>query len=55
MVFDLPNRPLVRIEMNEPLRGTRLLTKTLLDTSNTIEELLAQLASDSFCADSLGL
>ena len=55
MVFDLPNRPLVRIEMNEPLRGTRRLTETLIDTSNTVEELLAQLASDSFSADSLGL
>jgi proteasome accessory factor A len=55
MVFDLPNRPLVRIEMNEPLRGTRRLTETLIDSSNTVEELLAQLASDSFSADSLGL
>lgn len=55
MVFDLPNRPLVRIEMNEPLRGTYLLTKTLIDSSNTIEDLLAQLSSDSFRADSLGI
>lgn len=55
MVFDLPNRPLVRIEMNEPLRGTRVLTERVIDSSNTVEDLLAQLASDSFCADSLGI
>ena len=43
IVFDVANRPLQKLFMNEPLRGTRELTESIINSSSSIEELLALL------------
>ena len=43
VVFDLGEGPLQRVPMLDPLRGTRLLTEDLLETSATAQELLEAL------------
>ena len=43
MVFDVDGQPLQRIPMNEPLRGTKDLVGSILESSNSVEELLERL------------
>ena len=43
VVFDLGEGPLQRVPMLDPLRGTRLLTEELLETSATAHALLEAL------------
>ena len=43
LIFDVGNGPLQRIPMMDPLRGTRALTKDLLETSATADDLLEAL------------
>lgn len=43
MVFDVEGQPLQRVPMNEPLRGTKDLVGTILESSTSVEELLEQL------------
>jgi proteasome accessory factor A len=43
VVFDLGQGPLQRVPMMDPLRGTAALTKDLLETSPTADDLLERL------------
>lgn len=45
MVFDVGDEPLRRIEMNEPLRGTKELVGDLIESSVSAKDLLRKLAS----------
>jgi proteasome accessory factor A len=43
IVFDVANRPLQKVYMNEPLKGTRELTESIINSSASVEELLTLL------------
>ncbi len=45
MVFDIGSDPLRRVPMMEPLRGTRTMVGDLLDTSESLSDLLDRLAT----------
>jgi proteasome accessory factor A len=53
IVFDVANRPLQKVYMNEPLKGTRELTETIINSSTTIEELLALLGQQDLPSSTL--
>jgi proteasome accessory factor A len=53
IVFDVANRPLQKVYMNEPLKGTRVLTETIINSSTTVEELLALLGQQDLPSSTL--
>jgi proteasome accessory factor A len=53
IVFDVANRPLQKVYMNEPLKGTRELTETIINSSATVEELLALLGQQDLPSSTL--
>ena len=53
IVFDVANRPLQKVYMNEPLKGTRELTETIINSSTTVEELLALLGQQDLPSSTL--
>ena len=44
VLFDMGNDTIKRIPLMEPLRGTEMLTQSLFESSNSVEELLSQLS-----------
>jgi hypothetical protein len=53
IVFDVANRPLQKVYMNEPLKGTRELTETIINSSTTVEEMLALLGQQDLPSSTL--
>ena len=53
IVFDVANRPLQKVHMNEPLKGTRELTESIINSSTSIEELLALLGQQDLPSSTL--
>lgn len=53
IVFDVANRPLQKVYMNEPLKGTRQLTESVINSSSSVEELLAQLGQPELPSSTL--
>ena len=53
IVFDVANRPLQKVYMNEPLKGTRELTESIINSSTSIEELLALLGQQDLPSSTL--
>lgn len=53
IVFDVANRPLQKVYMNEPLKGTRELTQGIIDSSASVEELLALLGQQDLPSSTL--
>jgi proteasome accessory factor A len=53
IVFDVANRPLQKVYMNEPLKGTRILTESIINSSNSVEELLALLGQQDLPSSTL--
>jgi len=52
-VFDVANRPLQKVYMNEPLKGTRELTESIINSSTSVEELLALLGQQDLPSSTL--
>ena len=53
IVFDVANRPLQKVYMNEPLKGTRELTESIINSSTSVEELLALLGQQDLPSSTL--
>ena len=53
IVFDVANLPLQKVYMNEPLKGTRELTETIINSSTTVEEMLALLGQQDLPSSTL--
>ena len=53
IVFDVANRPLQKVYMNDPLKGTRELTESIINSSTSIEELLALLGQQDLPSSTL--
>lgn len=53
IVFDVANRPLQKVYMNEPLRGTRKLTESIINSSTSVEELIALLGQQDLPSSTL--
>lgn len=53
VVFDVDNGPLQKVEMKEPLRGTKALVGALIEQSSSVGELIAGLGSESDSASTL--
>jgi proteasome accessory factor A len=53
IVFDVANRPLQKVYMNEPLKGTRELTESIINSSTSVDELLALLGQQDFPSSTL--
>jgi proteasome accessory factor A len=53
IVFDVANRPLQKVYMNEPLKGTRILTESIINSSTSVEELLALLGQQDLPSSTL--
>jgi proteasome accessory factor A len=53
IVFDVANRPLQKVYMNEPLKGTRKLTESIINSSSTVEELLSLLGQQDLPSSTL--
>jgi proteasome accessory factor A len=53
IVFDVANRPLQKVYMNEPLKGTRELTESIINSSTTVDELLALLGQQDLPSSTL--
>ena len=51
IIFDPGNGPLQKVEMNEPLRGTRESVGLIIEQSNTVSDLLARLGTTSDFTD----
>jgi len=53
IVFDVANRPLQKLYMNEPLKGTRELTESIINSSASVEDLLARLGQQDLPSSTL--
>jgi len=53
IVFDVANRPLQKVYMNEPLKGTRELTESIIESSTSVDELLALLGQQDLPSSTL--
>lgn len=53
IVFDVGNRPLQKVHMDEPLKGTRILTESIIDAATSVEDLLARLGQQVFPSSTL--
>jgi proteasome accessory factor A len=53
IVFDVANRPLQKVYMNEPLKGTRKLAESIINSSSTVEELLSLLGQQDLPSSTL--
>jgi hypothetical protein len=53
IVFEVANRPLQKVYMNEPLKGTRKLTESIINSSSTVEELLSLLGQQDLPSSTL--
>jgi proteasome accessory factor A len=53
IVFDVANRPLQKVYMNEPLKGTRELTESIINSSTSVDELLALLGQQDLPSSTL--
>ena len=51
IIFDPGKGPLQKVEMNEPLRGTRESVGSIIEQSNTVSDLLARLGTTSDFTD----